>query len=93
MPQYEEGVGAQGAIFDFESQSSYEEDPSEEVLRRADERAAAEEAPSEEYQRPAAEAPSEEAPLDATVEQPRPSFDPPSEEAPPGPVAVRRRGG
>ncbi len=52
MPQYEEGVGAQGAIFDFESQSSYEEDPSEEVLRRADERAAAEEAPSEEYPRP-----------------------------------------
>ncbi len=73
MPQYEEGVGAQGAIFDFESQSSYEEDPSEEVLRRADERAAAEEAPSE------------EAPLDATVEQPRPNFDPPSEESTPPP--------
>jgi hypothetical protein len=84
MPQYEEGTGAQGAIFDFESQS-YEEDPSEEVLRRADERAAAEEAPSEEYRR-AAEPPSEEAPLDATVEQPRPNFDPPSEEAPQGPV-------
>ena len=84
MPQYEEGAGAQGAIFDFESQSSYEEDPSEEVLRRADERAAAEEAPSEEYPR-AAEPPSEEAPLDATVEQPRPNFDPPSEEAPQGP--------
>jgi hypothetical protein len=81
MPQYEEGVGAQGAIFDFESHGSYEEDPSEEVLRRADERAAAEEAPSEEYPR-AAEPPSEEAPLDATVEQPRPNFDPPSEEAP-----------
>jgi hypothetical protein len=80
MPQYEEGAGAQGAIFDFESQS-YEEDPSEEVLRRADERAAAEEAPSEEYPR-AAEPPSEEAPFDATVEQPRPNFDPPSEEAP-----------
>jgi hypothetical protein len=85
MPQYEEGVGAQGAIFDFESQSSYEDDPSEEVLRRADERAAAEEAPSEEYPR-AAEPPSEEAPLDATVEQPRPNFDPPSEEAPQGPA-------
>jgi hypothetical protein len=84
MPEYEEGVGAQGAIFDFESQS-YEEDPSEEVLRRADERAAAEEAPSEEYPR-AAEPPSEEAPLDATVEQPRPNFDPPSEEAPQGPA-------
>jgi hypothetical protein len=73
MPQYEEGAGAQGAIFDFDSQGSYEEDPSEEVLRRADERAAAEEPPSE------------EAPLDATVEQPRPNFDPPSEEAPQGP--------
>jgi hypothetical protein len=84
MPQYEDGVGGQGAIFDFESQSSYEEDPSEEVLRRADERAAAEEAPSEEYPR-AAEPPSEEAPLDATVEQPRPNFDPPSEEATPPP--------
>jgi hypothetical protein len=84
MPEYEEGVGAQGAIFDFESQS-YEEDPSEEVLRRADERAAAEEAPSEEYPR-AAEPPSEEAPLDATVEQPRPNFDPPSEEAPQAPA-------
>ena len=84
MPQYEEGVGAQGAIFDFESQSSYEEDPSEEVLRRADERAAAEEAPSEETA--CAEPPSEEAPLDATVEQPRPNFDPPSEEAPQGPA-------
>jgi hypothetical protein len=84
MPQYEAGEGAQGAIFDFESQASYEEDPSEEVLRRADERAAAEEPPSEEYPR-AAEPPSEEAPLDATVEQPRPNFDPPSEEAPQGP--------
>jgi hypothetical protein len=83
MPQYEEDVGAQGAIFDFESQT-YEEDPSEEVLRRADERAAAEEAPSEEHPR-AAEPPSEEAPLDATVEQPRPNFDPPSEEAPQAP--------
>jgi hypothetical protein len=81
MPEYEEGAGAQGAIFDFESHGSYEEDPSEEVLRRADERAAAEEPPSEEYPR-AAEPPSEEAPLDATVEQPRPNFDPPSEEAP-----------
>jgi hypothetical protein len=84
MPQYEEGAGAQGAIFDFESQR-YEEDPSEEVLRRADERAAAEEPPSEEYP-PAAEPPSEEAPLDATVEQPRPNFDPPSEGAPQAPA-------
>jgi hypothetical protein len=84
MPQYEEGVGAQGAIFDFESHGAYEEDPSEEVLRRADERAAAEEPPSEEYP-PAAEPPSEEAPIDATVEQPRPNFDPPSEESTPAP--------
>ncbi len=84
MPQYEEGAGSQGAIFDFESEGAYEEDPSEEVLRRADERAAAEEPPSEEYPR-AAEPPSEEAPLDATVEQPRPNFDPPSEEAPEAP--------
>jgi hypothetical protein len=79
VPQYEEGAGSQGAIFDFESQIAYEEDPSEEVLRRADERAAAEEPPSQEYPA-AAEPPSEEAPLDATVEQPRPNFDPPSEE-------------
>jgi hypothetical protein len=78
VPTYEEGAGSQGAIFDFESQIAYEEDPSEEVLRRADERAAAEEPPSREH--PAAEPPSEEAPLDATVEQPRPNFDPPSEE-------------
>lgn len=79
MPQYEEGADAQGAIFDFESQGSYEEDPSEEVLRRADERAATEESPSAEPPG-AAEPPSEAAPLDATVEQPRPNFDPPSEE-------------
>jgi len=79
MPRYEEGAGSQGAIFDFESQAGYEEDPSEEVLRRADERAAAEEPPP-------AEPPSEEAPLDATVEQPRPNFDPPSEEAPEPPA-------
>jgi hypothetical protein len=77
VPEYEEGAGSQGAIFDFESQA-YEEDPSEEVLRRADERAATEEPPSQEH--PVAEPPSEEAPLDATVEQPRPNFDPPSEE-------------
>jgi hypothetical protein len=80
MPEYEGGAGAQGAIFDFESEGSYEEDPSEEVLRRADERAAAEEPPSAEHS-PVVEPPSEEAPLDATVEQPRPNFDPPSEES------------
>ena len=86
VPGYEEGAGSQGAIFDFESQA-YEEDPSEEVLRRADERAAAEEPPSREH--PVAEPPSEEAPLDATVEQPRPNFDPPSEEAPQAPPPKR----
>jgi hypothetical protein len=80
MPEYEEGAGGQGAIFDFESEGRYEEDPSEEVLRRADERAAAEGTPPAGY-RSEAEQPSEEAPLDATVEQPRPNFDPPSEEA------------
>ena len=91
MPRYEDAsASGEGAgIFDFESSSReaepYEDDPSQEVLRRADERAAAEEAPSEEYPR-AAEPPAEEAPLDATVEQPRPNFDPPSEEAPQAPA-------
>jgi hypothetical protein len=70
VPQYEEGAAEEGGagIFDFESQGRYEEDPSEEVLHRHDAR----------------EAESEEAPLDATVEQPRPNFDPPSEETPRG---------
>jgi hypothetical protein len=67
VPQYEEGAAeGGGAIFDFESEGAYEEDPSEEVLHRHDAR----------------EAESDEAPLDATVEQPRPNFDPPSEEEP-----------
>lgn len=82
MPEYEDGTDAQGAIFDFESEGSYEEDPSEEVLRRADERAAADEPPPAEHPR-VAEPPAEEAPLDATVEQPVPNFDPPSEETAP----------
>jgi hypothetical protein len=70
VPQYEDGAPERGAagVFDFESQGRYEEDPSEEVLHRHDAR----------------EAESEEAPLDATVEQPRPNFDPPSEEEPRG---------
>jgi hypothetical protein len=65
-----------GGIFDFESHASYEEDPSEEVLRRADARELG------------GEAPSEELPLDATVEAPlptpEPGSEPPSEEAPRG---------
>jgi hypothetical protein len=68
VPQYEDGEDGGAGIFDFESQGRYEEDPSEEVLHRHDAR----------------EAESEEAPLDATVEQPRPNFDPPSEEEPRG---------
>jgi hypothetical protein len=52
MPRYEDAPASddQGAIFDFESQpdeaqpgKAYEEDPSQEVLRRADEAEAAEE--------------------------------------------------
>jgi hypothetical protein len=68
LPSYGDAPAGQGAIFDFESHGSYEEDPSEEALRRAD---AAEEQPSEEAPRPAPEPPSEE-------------FEPPSEEAPRG---------
>jgi hypothetical protein len=61
MPQYDDAQPAQGGIFDFESPGqSYEEDPSEEVLRRHD----APEPPSEEYERPSDEyePPSEETP-------------------------------
>jgi hypothetical protein len=65
-----------GGIFDFESHASYEEDPSEEVLRRADARELG------------GEAPSEELPLDATVEAPlptpEPGSEPPSTETPRG---------
>ncbi len=47
MPQYKDEPGGQGGIFDFESEPGeerpYEEDPSQEVLRRADEAEAAEE--------------------------------------------------
>jgi hypothetical protein len=72
LPQYEEG-GAQGGVFDFESQP-YEEDPSEEVLRRHD---APAEPPSEEYEQPSEEyePPSEE------HEQPSEEYEPPSEES------------
>lgn len=91
LPQYEDASAEGGAgIFDFESQGAYEEDPSEEVLRRADEREAESEEvprgfaepPSEEALGPFAEPPSKEAPFDATVEQPRPTPEPPSEESP-----------
>jgi hypothetical protein len=71
MPRFEDAPPpAQGAIFDFESSGTYEEDPSEEALRRADER----ELPSEEA--PVPEPPAEE--LEPASEE----FDPPSEEAP-----------
>src|SRR5262249_24926614 len=64
MPQYEEASG-EGGIFDFESEREpYEDDPSQEVLRRHDE----------------GEAPSEDAPLDRIEEAPRPAPEPPSEE-------------
>jgi hypothetical protein len=69
-------AGGGGGIFDFESHASYEEDPSEEVLRRADARELG------------GDAPSEELPLDATVEAPlptpEPGSEPPSEETPHG---------
>ncbi|HKZ15503.1 MAG TPA: hypothetical protein VJL81_16820, partial [Solirubrobacterales bacterium] len=71
LPDYKDG-GAQGGIFDFESEGQrYEEDPSEEVLRRHD----APEPPSEEYEQPSEEyePPSEETP--------RATAEPDSEEA------------
>ena len=61
MPQYDDAPGGQAGIFDFESdQKPYEDDPSEEVLRRHD----APEPPSEEYEQPSEEyePPSEETP-------------------------------
>jgi hypothetical protein len=98
LPSYGDAPASQGAIFDFESSGSYEEDPSEEALRRAD---AVAEQPAEESPRPAPEPPSEEfeppseeAPSDfveqpseeleqpPSEEAPRPAAEPPSEEAP-----------
>jgi hypothetical protein len=77
IPSYgDEAPAAQGAIFDFESSGTYEEDPSEEALRRAD---ASEEPPSEEA--PPPEPPSEET-LGALGEAPAEEPEPPSEEAP-----------
>jgi hypothetical protein len=75
MPQYED-ASAEGGIFDFETteREPYEDDPSQEVLRRHDEgeAPAAEEPPSEEAPRRAPEPPSEESPRD--------SAEPPAEE-------------
>jgi hypothetical protein len=81
MPRYEDAPApdAQGAIFDFESHGeteTYEEDPSQEVLRRADEAEAAEE-PFEEPPAPAAEAPPA-APEPPSEELPRGSTEPAS---------------
>jgi hypothetical protein len=72
MPQYDDAPPAQPGIFDFESAPQpYEEDPSEEVLRRHD----APEPPSEEYEQPAAE------PEPPAAEPPRAAAEPDSEEA------------
>lgn len=76
MPQYDDAPAGQAGIFDFESAAAYEEDPSEEVLRRHDTPAPEPhseeyEQPSEEYEPPSKEAPraaaepdSEESPID-----------------------------
>ena len=90
IPTYEDAPPAgQGAIFDFESSGTYEEDPSEEALRRAD---AAPEPPSEEAPEAAPEPPSEET-LGAFGEAPAEDLEPvseelepPSEEAPRGAI-------
>jgi hypothetical protein len=75
VPDLEEG-GEQGGIFDFEHDGprTYEEDPSEEVLRRHD----APEPPSEEAPRHSVEPPSEE--LEPVSEE----YEPPPEETPRG---------
>jgi hypothetical protein len=68
LPRYED-AGAGGGIFDFEGeQKSYDEDPSEEVLRRHD----APEPPSEELEPPSEEyeAPSEETPRGSAAPAP-----------------------
>jgi hypothetical protein len=84
LPTYEDAKPAErGGIFDFESAGEvYEDDPSEEALRRVD----APEPPSEETARPAPEPPSEEAartaPDPPSEEAARPAPEPPSEETP-----------
>ncbi len=71
MPQYGDAPPAQPGIFDFESTPEpYEEDPSEEVLRRHD----APEPPSEEYEQPAEE------PEPPAEEPPRAAAEPDSED-------------
>jgi hypothetical protein len=84
LPTYEDAKPAEGGgIFDFETAAeTYEDDPSEEALRRVD----AAEPPSEEAARPAFDPPSEEAPH-ATPEPPSDEApyvapEPPSEETP-----------
>jgi hypothetical protein len=78
LPTYGEAAPADAGIFDFESAGeTYEDDPSEEVLRRAD----AAEQPSEEAPHLAPEPPSEETP-GASSESPSEEIEPPSEEAP-----------
>jgi hypothetical protein len=66
MPQYGDAQPAQGGIFDFESAGqSYEEDPSEEVLRRHD--TPTDDSPHQSYERPSEE-----------YEQPSEEYEPPS---------------
>ena len=73
MPQYGDAPPpAQGGIFDFETEDRYEEDPSEEALRRHDTPAP----PTEEAPRGSFDPPSEE------YDPPSGELDPPSEEAP-----------
>jgi len=77
LPGYGDSAPAQGGIFDFEGdQKPYEEDPSEEVLRRHDA------PPAEEARRQSFEPPSEE------YEQPSEEHEPPSEETPRGSTAA-----
>jgi hypothetical protein len=72
LPEYQDG-GAESGIFDFESdRKPYEEDPSEEVLRRHD----APGPPPEEARRQSFEPPSEE------YEQPSEEIEPPAADAP-----------
>jgi hypothetical protein len=80
MPQYGAPPPAQTGIFDIET-ADYEEDPSEEVLRRHDTPAP----PTEEAPRGTFDPPSEELdPPSEELEPPSQEFDPPSEEAPRG---------
>jgi hypothetical protein len=84
MPQYGEAppAPAQGGIFDFESEgATYEEDPSEEVLRRHD--TPVPEAPSDEYDPPSQDLdPSSEEIEPPSEERPRAAAEPDSEEVP-----------